>query len=246
MTNTVVKRICGIVFVFLLIGGFLFAQEQENEDQPVGEPNPNAIGVDSAQQNLQEISVNKFEDTGFWNVYMASDQGVTAMRRFPGGPMDKEPIEGEEAAGIEEQDENVLGLKVEYFFRGHKNIVITPARPLPIEGICKTISVWVVGRNFNHELSIIVSDYFGKVTYLRMGKLNFSGWKKLTVAIPPRIKQNDYHYNSKNGVKFLGFRIETDPAESYGQYYLYLDDLRAVTDLFPEQSRDEDDMIDSW
>jgi hypothetical protein len=48
------------------------------------------------------------------------------------------------------------------------------------------------------------------------------------------------------GLKVLGFKIECDPMEAYGSYYVYFDDLRAVTDLFAEDNRDVDDMVDSW
>jgi hypothetical protein len=34
--------------------------------------------------------------------------------------------------------------------------------------------------------------------------------------------------------------------ETYGSYYIYFDDLRAVTDLFAENNRDVDDMADAW
>jgi hypothetical protein len=40
--------------------------------------------------------------------------------------------------------------------------------------------------------------------------------------------------------------VNCDPTEAFGSYYVYFDDLRAVTDLFAEDSRDEDDMADAW
>ncbi|MCX7656982.1 MAG: flagellar filament outer layer protein FlaA, partial [Treponemataceae bacterium] len=130
---------------------------------------------------------------------------------------------------------------------------IRPLRPIPIEGITKTISVWVVGRNYNHVLKVVLQDFFGREYELYMGRLNFQGWKKLTVAIPPQspdgksgIVQRDYHYNSKMGLKIIGFKVECDPMEAYGSYYIYFDDLRAVTDLFAEENRDPDDMVDTW
>jgi hypothetical protein len=48
------------------------------------------------------------------------------------------------------------------------------------------------------------------------------------------------------GIKVVGFRIDCDPMEAQGAYYVYFDDLRAVTDLFAENNRDEDDMSDGW
>ena len=214
--------------------------------QPVGEPTAGEIGVDSAQQDLKEISVTKFEDAGFWSSAMPRDQGLTILRRLPGGPLDKEPIPGEEQVGVVEDDKYVLGMKVHYYRRGLNTFALFPVRPLPVEGITKTLSVWIVGRNMNHMLKIIIADYFGNRAEITMGKLNFSGWKNLTVAIPPSIIQRDFHYGDRMGIKVLGFQIECDPIEAFGTYYIYFDDLRAVTDLFAEGSRDIDDMADVW
>jgi hypothetical protein len=48
------------------------------------------------------------------------------------------------------------------------------------------------------------------------------------------------------GIKILGFRIDCDPMEAYGSYYVYFDDLRAYTDLSDEENRAKDDPIDMW
>ncbi|WP_020613330.1 flagellar filament outer layer protein FlaA [Sediminispirochaeta bajacaliforniensis] len=212
----------------------------------VGEPNPTEIGVDTAQQKLKEVSISKFEDAGFWSASMSKDEGLVTLRRLAGSPIDKEPLEAEAQAGITEDDSNVLGIKVEYFKRGNSQFTLTPVRPMPVEGICKTVSVWVVGRNSPHVLKMLLSDHFGNRAEVTMGKLNFTGWKKLTVAIPTSIVQRDYHYNNKMGIKIEGFTIDCDPKEAYGSYYIYFDDLRATTDLFAEEHRDIDDMQDNW
>lgn len=233
------KRYILVVSILILAGASLFAQT-------IGEPDAMSIGVDTAQQKLKEVSISKFEDAGFWKAAMPMDQGIITLRRHEGGPADKQPLEDEEDLGIEETDEYVIGIKTEFFRRGPSNFSIEPIRPLPVEGITKTLSVWVVGRNYNHYLKIIIEDFFGNRADLTMGKLNFSGWKKLTVAIPPSIVQRDPHYNNRMGIKVLGFAIECDIVETYGTYYIYFDDLRAVTDLFAESARDEDDMPDNW
>ena len=48
------------------------------------------------------------------------------------------------------------------------------------------------------------------------------------------------------GIMIEGFNIQCEIDETYGTYYIYFDDLRAVTDLFAEENRDIDDMNDSW
>lgn len=222
----------------LLFGTLAYAQDST--------PNPAKIGVDSAQQRLKEISINKFEDPGFWKVSIPLDAGIITARRLNGSPADKKVLADEQAAGIKETDRYVLGVKAEYFGRTNTTISIEPIRPLAVPGITKTISVWVIGRNNNHRLGILVEDFFGNRNLLPMGKLNFSGWKQITVAVPPTLQQRNPHYNNFMGVKILGFVIEPELTETIGSYFVYFDDLRVVTDLFAEENRDPDDIADSW
>jgi len=239
------KRILFITFILFISAGMAFSQNDE-----VGGADPGMIGVDSAQQNLKEVSVDKFESDGFWYSTMSSDEGYTSARLFAGGSQSKEPIPDEE--GMDIPDNYVLGVRADYLRRGYNSITIRPIRPISIEGVTKTVSVWVVGRNFNHDLKLLIQDFFGRNYEIYVGKLNFQGWKKLTVAIPPQtdgingVVQRSYYYNNQIGIRITGFRIECDPMETYGSYYVYFDDLRAVTDLFAEDSRDPDDMADGW
>lgn len=241
------KRLLLVLVALIVSMSFVSAQ--------VSGPDPTQTGVSSAQQKLKEVSVTKFENAGFWYGVFPRDDGMLFLRAFPGSPLDKEAIPDEVEAGIVKVDEDgvitegdnfVLGAKVYFFRRGIINFAIKPVRPLPIEGITKTLSVWVCGRNTNHRLEVVIRDHFGNDALIDMGKLNFMGWKKLTIAIPPNIVQRDYHYNNKMGVSISAFNIKCDLDETYGNYYLYLDDMRAVTDLFAEANRDVDDMLDSW
>jgi hypothetical protein len=212
------------------------------------------MGRDTAQQKLKEVSISKFEDAGFWKASISADEGVTFGRRLEGGPASKTPIEDEQAIGIAnvEADDYVLGVKTEFFRRGHALISIIPSRPINLAGIVKTVSVWVVGRNFNHTLKAVFQDRRGRKILLSAvggGKLNFPGWKQLIFAIPDDqmiVQQRDAHYSTLTGMQFLGFLIECDMLETYGSYFVYFDDMRIMTDLFTEEDRDEDDMLDTW
>ncbi len=95
-------------------------------------------------------------------------------------------------------------------------------------------------------LKIFVLDYYGNEQELVADKLNFIGWKELVVPIPDNIVQTDYHFPDKQGIKFNGFLVECDPAEAYGVYYIYFDELRALTDIFNEKTKDEFDISDDW
>jgi hypothetical protein len=236
-----------ILALLLSVAGAIFAQEAV-----VGNTDPAMIGIDAAQQFLKEVSVDKFEHDGYWRSYMSPDDGYTTSRLFSGGPSGKEPLEEERNLNI--PDNYVLGTRVDFLHRGITSFTLSPIRPIPIEGITKTISVWVVGRNYNHELKLLIEDFFGRDFVLSADrKLNFQGWYKLTFVIPPQaddgingIVQRNYHYNNQMGIKITGLRVDCDPTETVGSYYIYFDDLRAVTDLFAETNRDPDDMIDTW
>lgn len=204
------------------------------------------IGKDQAQQKLVEISVSKLEDAAFWHGAMSLDDGIVTLRSLPGSPAAKKPAEGDVLNKINEQDTRVLGVKVDFYHRGVISFTVHPTAPIPVAGISKTISVWIAGRNFNHTLKVLIDDYFGRPMELTVGKLTFMGWKRLTVAVPPSITQTDYHFAYKDGIKITGFKIECDPLEAMGTYYIYFDDIRVVTDLFGEDRRDVDDMTDGW
>jgi hypothetical protein len=238
------KRVIAVLMVVATFG-MAFAQEGTTS---LTDPDPTIIGADSAKQALREVSVDLYEREGSWNARISSDNGVVTARLFDGSPAAKEPLAENEGV----TDERVLGVKVEFFRRGINSFYVTAARPIPVEGITKTVSVWVTGRNQGHELYLLVQDYFGNNFEIYMGTLAFSGWKKMTAAIPPSpdgergIVQQSAYYGERPGLRIIGFRVDCDPLLARGSYYLYFDDLRAVTDLYDMENRNEDDMVDNW
>ncbi len=236
------KLLVAALVLFMAFG--VFAQSS------LSDADPEMLGVDAARQALREVSLDLFEREGSWDVAMPIDDGIVSARLFDGAPAAKEPL----PVGVPEgqDDSKVLGVKVDFMHRGYSSFTIKATRPIPIEGVTKTVSMWVCGRNNDHTLTILVQDFFGKSYELYVGKLNFSGWKKMVVAIPPSpdgkrgIVQADPRYGDNPGLRVVGFRIDCDPLQAYGSYYVYFDDLRAVTDLYAMENRDKDDMSDNW
>jgi len=236
------------IFLIFFISASGFTQVSDT-----GEPEEETIGRDVAEQMIKSVTIDKMEDAGFWYASIAQDQGLIRIQTRNGDPVEKAKKdetrlkEEEQRGGI---GEYVLGVKVKFYRRQANVFLIKPVKPLSIPGTAKSISVWVVGRNYNHVLKIMIADYYGRPREITVGKLNFSGWEKLTVAIPPRIIQSDYHFMEKEGIKFLGFKIECDLNEAFGTYYIYFDDLSAKTDLFTQASREKIqggyDMDDGW
>ena len=241
------KKFLSVLLVLSMVV-CVFAQQSENSS--LSDPDPTIIGADSARQALKEVSVDLFEREGSWKAKISPDNGIISARLFDGAPSAKEPIADAENQQL--VDEKVLGVKVEFFRRGVNSFFVTSARPLAIEGVTKTVSFWAVGRNQPHKITLLLQDYFGSNFELYVGTLDFTGWKKLTVAVPPSpdgvhgIVQTSPYFGDRPGVKIIGFRIDCDPMLAKGSYYVYFDDMRAVTDLYAMQNRDEDDMDDNW
>ena len=241
------KKFLSVLLVLSMVV-CVFAQQSENSS--LSDPDPTIIGADSARQALKEVSVDLFEREGSWKAKISPDNGIISARLFDGAPSAKEPIADAENQQL--VDEKVLGVKVEFFRRGVNSFFVTSARPLAIEGVTKTVSFWAVGRNQPHKITLLLQDYFGSNFELYVGTLDFTGWKKLTVVVPPSpdgvhgIVQTSPYFGDRPGVKIIGFRIDCDPMLAKGAYYVYFDDMRAVTDLYAMQNRDEDDMDDNW
>ncbi|HBB42005.1 MAG TPA: flagellar filament protein FlaA [Treponema sp.] len=237
------KKLTVAILAVSMIAAGAFAQS-------LSDPDASNIGNDSARQALREVSVDRFEREGSWAVHISSDYGVISARLFDGSPAAKDPLDDPNAADVD--DSQVLGVKTEFFRRGVNSFFITAARPIAIEGITKTVSVWVCGRNMGHNLWLLVQDYNGNNFEIWMGSLEFSGWKKMTTAIPPSpdgehgIVQSSVYHGNKPGLRIVGFRVDCNPMEARGAYYVYFDDLRAVTDLYDIENRDPDDMDDAW
>jgi hypothetical protein len=242
------KKLILLVLIFAMFIGAAGAQERD----PLDEQNPAAIGASAAQQALSEVQVDLFERDGFWTANISPDNGLISTLLRSGGSAQKDPPPDQPEDAPEVTDTHVLGVKVEFIRRGIDTFYVTAGRPLPIEGEVKTVSVMVAGRNQPHTLSLVVQDYNGKKFELKMGTLDFSGWKKISVAIPPSpdgingIVQASSGYSDKPGLRIVGFRVDCEPMYAKGSYFIYFDDLRAVTDLYAVQNRDTDDMQDDW
>ncbi len=221
-------------FVLALIPLSLIAQDQDIESLQVG--------VQTASQLLADLPVTHFEDADTWVSNMPVDYGLVFSMRRMGRPLevpDTDPNDGT-------KNEYVLGVKIAFNQRAQANVSMRPPKPIKIPGITKALSMWVCGRSFRHRLYVHLIDYKGDEMMVNLGLLDFAGWKKISIPVPGTIKQEEYHNLEWRGVSFSGMTIQTDPDDSYGSFYVYFDELRAITDIFQEENRDEDDMTDGW
>jgi len=101
-----------------------------------------------------------------------------------------------------------------------------------IPGVVKNLDVWVWGANLRYYIEVFVRDYRGVVHALRLGDISYLGWRNLSVNIPNHIVQTRRTLPSYAGLSFVKFRIWTQPVERVDNFYVYLKQLKILTDVF--------------
>ena len=127
---------------------------------------------------------------------------------------------------------------------------------IPIPGHVKFLDLWVWGSNLNYYLEAYLRDEQGVMHTIYLGNLYYQGWKNLRAQIPTSIPQrrriildpasaNTLSTAEKNSIylKFVKFRIWTTPREQVGNFYIYFNQFRVLTDTF-EIIFDGDEMTD--
>ncbi len=226
-------------------------------------------------ESLYTIVLDDFERAGEWAAKMPIDQGIVRSKELWGAPSalrrayaKRTNKQGgnqggnQNATAAEQQDrmrrgkayfekENneprkILGVRVEYMQRGYNWFTVKPPRPVNLDGQVKAFEVWVCGRNQRHELYIMVLDFDHEPRFIKVGMLNFIGWKRMTAPIPYTIKQSDFRKSVRRGLIFKGFLIRCHPQETSGKYYIYFDNLSVELSRFLEENKDRDDPLDIW
>jgi hypothetical protein len=115
------------------------------------------------------------------------------------------------------------------------------SEPIVFEGRARGFSVWVWGSNYSYYLEVHLEDYRGIVHVIPLGDLSFNGWRNLTVDIPSAIPQSEKYIPRFRRLKLVKLRMWTRPTERVSGFFMYIDHIKIITDLF-ETRYDGDDL----
>jgi hypothetical protein len=114
---------------------------------------------------------------------------------------------------------------------------------LALPGRVKSLDLWVWGSNFNYTMDVHLRDFEGVDRVLHMGSLNYPGWKNLSVGITGNIPQSRRYIPRFQALDLTKFVIWTTPTEKVDDFYVFLDEVKILTDLF-ESRFDGDNLAD--
>jgi hypothetical protein len=192
------------------------------------------INKDYSKMDIQTKVLDNFDLVEEWAVNMPREQGLVQKKKVTA----KAKID-------DSQSQFCLGIKSISFLRGFNWIEVKPPQPIEIPGTAKALSILAFGENYRHRLIAWVKDWQGIEYRIDMGSLNFKGWQRMAVPIPPYVKQYSRYVPSYRPVKLTKFVIEFDPDEFSGNYYLYLDRFEVAVDVY-KAPYDGDDMMDQY
>ncbi len=203
--------------------------------------------------------LDDFENSEDWRAVATCPLGETKIRKYPGKPRplrNGEPVnensEPGEFADTTEADENgivhenkfILGVKSHFVDRGFDRVEVFPPNEYIVRGKAKEFKVWVLGRKFRHTLYVKVRDYRGNIHKLKMGRLDFWGWREMSVIVPGWLPQSANYAIMDKNLHFVSFFVESDRFETPGPFYFYLDQFRAITDL--SEFTGDENIKDNW
>ncbi len=242
--------------LFFALASLLQAQEgtgqQQQRQSPAAAGGPASIKLGNSGLVLEVLE--DFEEAEDWAARATSPLGITKLVKFvqrgaiqAAGDENVRPPETEAYSVIQNPDNpnHILGVKTYFSDRGFDRVELSPPHELAIRGKARQFSVWVLGRNFRHTLFIKLRDYRGKIHKLRIGMLNFFGWRKMTVVVPGWLPQSTRYALLGRHLHFVSLFVVSDYHEPRGDFYFYVDGLKALIDR-GEQSYPGAEIKDSW
>lgn len=148
---------------------------------------------------------------------------------------------------------SALGIHGKFDRKAYNYVELIPAKkdkdgklvpsPLPIPGIAKAIDLWVWGSNYNYYMEVHVRDFMGVDHVLPMGNMLYAGWRNLSTDIPGSIPQTRRYIPRFQGLELTEFVIWTRPDEKVDDFYVFVDHVKVLTDMFIARF-DGDDLAD--
>ncbi|HMY10981.1 MAG TPA: flagellar filament outer layer protein FlaA [Turneriella sp.] len=103
---------------------------------------------------------------------------------------------------------------------------------LKLPGKVKAVSVWVLGRGNDYTLEAWVQDWKGSTHVLKMGSVNFVGWRPLTAKVPANIPQDIDTYPQTKNLILTKLVLRSKPAANTEKVVVFFDAVKVLSDMY--------------
>jgi len=232
------SAVAALVFV---LAGFIYAQQQQQQQQPQQKAQPKKEEPKKAESKsaLFDMMINDFEESEDWRAFSTTPIGTTKIKKVVQmGPIEDKynpnNLTQEEKNQFVAGKNHVLGIKTFVNDRGFDRVEVKPPHENIIKGIGRQIDVWALGRKFRHTLYVKLRDYRGRLHKLRVGRLDYLGWRKLSVTVPGWLPQSPRFALLDKNLHFVSLFVQSDVKEIGGDFYFYVDNLSMKVDKTDE------------
>ncbi|TGK78749.1 endoflagellar filament sheath protein [Leptospira montravelensis] len=197
---------------------------------------------------LRKIVLDDFEEAEDWRVKATTPLGETRTLKLVQRGLIKDVFDEKtvpEDGGDKIEKNHILGVKTHFAAKGLDRVELYPPHEYIIKGKVRQISVWVLGRKYRHTLFAKFRDYKDVTHNIRLGRLDFFGWRKLTATIPGFIPQSTRFALLDKNLHFVSLFVTSDVHEVAGDFYFYVDDLQVRTDR-SEAKYPGSEIKDNW
>ncbi|WCL48651.1 flagellar filament outer layer protein FlaA2 [Leptospira sp. GIMC2001] len=232
-----------VVLSFVLASNVLLAQA---EGGPAPQPASGANNQDEGP--LKRIILDDFEESEDWRVKSTTPLGETKTLKMVQRGLIKDVFDDNtvpENGGDKIDQNHFLGVKTYFNVRGFDRVELSPPHEYIIKGKARQVSVWVLGRKYRHTLFAKFRDYKDRTHNVRLGKVDFFGWRKMTATIPGFIPQSTRFALLDKNLHFVSLFVTSDVHEVGGDFYFYVDDLEIRTDR-SEAKYPGSEIKDNW
>lgn len=235
-----------VMMVLMAVLGLPSIYAQETKTAPAAANNSGGGGA--AIEPLERVTLEDFEESEDWRAKSTTPLGQTkVLKMIQRGIIkdvfdeksvpDKKDDKGQYVPVAEDQKDriganHILGVKTFFAEKGFDRVELSPPHEYIIKGKARQISVWVLGRKFKHTMYAKFRDYRGNTHNIRLGRLDFFGWRKLTAPIPGYVPQSTRYSLLDKNIHFVSLFVASDVHEVAGDFYFYVDDLEVRSDKY--------------
>lgn len=183
-------RVFRLTLFFLTLAPLCFVSAFEAQKKT----NPNKVApfpdIDVGIYKVQMLE--NFEEKAITEIFRAQETKVEVLLA---NTMPPPIIDSERYASIRLKDTTERRARLQFI------------HPPEIHGHCRTLTFWLNVQNPNARLSLLIEDRSHVRHFIDSGPLEFRGWRKMTLALPPNVQQGDLYLGEDFALRLVAVEV---------------------------------------